>query len=321
MEKKKVVGLSFGRHMSNTEVIIKEALLVCEAAGFDIEFINVSKLKINPCMGCCQCVGQLASLSGSGACFQKDDFPVLQEAFLSSDAMIVGSPVFEFAPTGLFKTVCDRFGPSHDITFVGPAIEAGKKEGRDPATYPDERSMKPRVGALVAVGGARTKNWTALAIPNMFEFTFPMAIDVVDKLLYYGAMNVEHVLGVPEVMAKAKKLGENIVAALNAETEEERKKYRGDEQGTCPVCHEDLLQVLHDGNKVECPVCGIEGTVDVVDGNLKVMFSEAQIKRSRLNMDGKWEHSNEIRDGAMTQKKVEGLKDLKQPYLNVGKKA
>ena len=29
MEKKKVVGFSFGRKMSNTEVMIKEALLEC----------------------------------------------------------------------------------------------------------------------------------------------------------------------------------------------------------------------------------------------------------------------------------------------------
>ena len=320
MANKKVVGWSFGRNMSNTEVIIKEALLVCEAAGYDIEFINVSTLNIKPCLGCCRCVGQLASMTGSGACFQKDDFGILQESFLSADAMIIGSPVFEFAPTGLFKTVCDRFGPSHDITFIGPAIEAGKKEGRDPSTYPDERSMKPRVGAFVAVGGARTKNWTALAFPNMFELAFPMAVDIVDKLLYYGAMNVEHVLGVPEVLEKAKKLGANIVDALNAETEEDRRKWRGEEQGTCPVCHEDLLQVMHDGKTVECPVCGIEGTLDIVDGEIKVTFSDFQINRSRLNMDGKWEHSNEIRDGVMTQKKVENLAELKKPYKDVGKK-
>jgi len=321
MEKKKVVGLSFGRNMSNTDILVKEALLVCEKAGFDIEFINCSTLKIKPCLGCCRCVVQLASQTGSGACFQKDDdFPVLQEAFLSSDAMIIGSPVFEFAPTGLFKTVCDRFGPSHDITFTGPAIEAGKKEGRDPSTYPDERSLKPRVGAFIAVGGARTKNWTSLAFPNMFEFAFPMAIDIVDKLLYHGAMNVENVLGCPDVLKKAEKLGENIVAALKAETEDERRLYRGEEKGTCPVCHEDLLQIMHDGRTVECPVCGIEGTLDVVDGEIRVTFPEAQIRRSRLNMEGKWEHSNEIRDGAMTQKKVENLAELKKPYRNIGKK-
>ena len=78
---------------------------------------------------------------------------------------------------------------------------------------------------------------------------------------------------------------------------------------------------MHDGKTVECPVCGIEGTLEIVDGEIKVSFSEFQQNRSRLRMDGKWEHSNEIRDGAMTQKKVENLAELKKPYLNVGKKS
>ncbi len=72
------------------------------------------------------------------------------------------------------------------------------------------------------------------------------------------------------------------------------------------------------GNKVECPVCGIEGTLDLVDGEIQVTFSEAQQNRSRLRDAGKWEHSNEIRDGAMTQKKVENLKELKMKYVGVG---
>ena len=130
-------------------------------------------------------------------------------------------------------------------------------------------------------------------------------------------MEVEHVLGRPDVMERMTKLGQNIVDALNAETEEERTKYRGDVEGVCPVCHESILTV-HGGNKVECPVCGIEGTLNVVDGEIKVEFSEEQQNRSRLRDGGKWEHSNEIREGAMTQKKVENLKELKQKYIGIG---
>jgi hypothetical protein len=33
---------------------------------------------------------------------------------------------------------------------------------------------------------------------------------------------------------------------------------------------------------------------------------------------GKLEHRNEIADGAMTQKKVERLAELKKPYLHIG---
>lgn len=319
MEKKKVVGFSFGRKMSNTEVMIKEALLVCEQAGMEIQFVRCDDLNIHICTGCCACVGGLMSGRGRGTCIHKDDeFYVIEEALMSADAVIVGSPTYEFAPTGNFKVVCDRIGPSHDKTFRGPAIETGIAEGRDESTYPDARSIKPRVGALITVGGARTENWLSLSLPNMYEFTMPMGIDVIDKYKYFGAMNIEHVLGRPDVMDRMHKLGEHIVEALNAQTEEERTKYRGDDQGVCPVCHESILTVNPDRRKVECPICGIEGDLHVVDGKIEVEFSEAQQKRSRLYDEGKWEHSNEIRDGAMTQKKVEGLKEMKMKYVGVG---
>ena len=101
MEKKKVVGFSFGRKMSNTEVMIKEALLECERAGMEIEFIRCDELNIHICTGCCACVGGLMSGRGRGACVHKDDdFHIIEEALMSADAVIVGSPTYEFAPTG-----------------------------------------------------------------------------------------------------------------------------------------------------------------------------------------------------------------------------
>lgn len=319
MEKKKVVGFSFGRKMSNTEILIKEALLQCQDAGFDIEFIRCDELDIHICSGCCACVASLASLKGNGSCIHKDDdFHIIHEALMSADAVIVGSPIYVLSPTGNFKKVCDRIGPAHDITFVKPAIEAGIREGRPENTYPDVRSLKKRVAALITVGGARTENWLSFGMPTMYEFTMSMGIDVVDKLQYHAAMNYNSVLGRDDVMARAKKLGENIVDALNAETEEDRVRYRGDDEGACPVCHDRLLRITGDGTKVECPICGIEGHLEFEDGQIRPVFSAAQIARSRLYPAGKQEHSDEIRDGIMTQKKVDNLSELKKRYIGVG---
>lgn len=319
MEKKKVLGISFGRKLSNTEILVKEALLVCQDAGFDIQFIRADDLNIKNCTGCTSCVAGLVSMRGKGDCIHKDDdFPIIHEALLACDAVIVGSPTYVLSPTGNFKTVCDRLGPSHDITFIMPVIEAGKREGKDPSTYPDERFLKKRVAGLITVGGARTENWLALAMPSMYEFTFSMGMDVIDKLQYFAAMNYNSVLGRSDVMEKANRMGRNIVEALNAETEEERVRYRGDKQGVCPVCHESMLTISGLGNKVECPICGIEGSLSVVDGEIQVVFPDEQIARSRLYEAGKWEHSNEIREGAMAQKKVENLAELRKKYIGVG---
>ena len=67
MEKKKVLGLSFGRKMSNTDVMIKTALMECEKAGCEVKFIRVDDLDIKPCTGCISCVVGMIAGFGKGA--------------------------------------------------------------------------------------------------------------------------------------------------------------------------------------------------------------------------------------------------------------
>ena len=318
MEKKKVLGISFGRKMGNTEVMIKQALLECEEAGFDIKFIRADDLNIHICTGCMSCVVGMISGRGKGGCVLKDDFHIIDEAIMESDAVIVGSPVYEMTPTGNFKVVCDRIGPSHDVSFRKTTYDAGIEAGKDKSLLPDERSFKKRVGALVAVGGAMTENWVTFAIPTMFAFPMSLGIDVIDTYKYYKAMSYEHVLGNETAMNRMSTLGQNIIAALNAETEEERVKWRGDHTGVCPVCHNDMLTVSHKGMEVECPTCGIIGELKVDNGEIKVHFSEEEQARSRMKYAGKLEHSTEIRTCAVGPGQIPDLKDRKQKYLHIG---
>jgi hypothetical protein len=79
-----------------------------------------------------------------------------------------------------------------------------------------------------------------------------------------------------------------------------------------------MFKVHQGSDRVECAICGIDGKVGLVDGKIMYNFSQAEQDRSRMKYAGKLEHRNEIADGAMTQKKVEGLAELKKPYLNIG---
>ncbi len=315
MEKKRVLGLSFGRRTSNTEVMVKTALMECEEAGHEVKFIHVDGLDIKACTGCISCVVGMVSGRGKGGCPIKDDFEILDEEIMKCDALIVGSPTYVLSPTGRFKTVCDRIGPSHDITFRKATYDEGIKAGKDPDKLPDVRSFKKRVGALISVGGAMTKNWLSFMLPTMYEMTMSMGIDVVDMHEYYGAMAYEHVLGNEVQMERMKRLGKNIAQALLAETDEERVKWRGEEEGVCPVCHCHMLTVSANREKVECPVCGIEGEIDVLDGRIQVAFSEKEQKRSRLFWEGKLEHSTEIKTQAVGPGQIPNLKELKQAYI------
>lgn len=318
MEKKKMLGISFGRKMSNTEVMIKEALLQCQAAGCDIQFIRADDLDIHICTGCISCVVGMTTGRGKGGCVLKDDFHIIDEALMECDALIVGSPVYEMEPTGNFKVVCDRIGPSHDITFREATYKEGLAAGKPESELPDKRSFKKRVGALITVGGAMTENWLSLALPSMYAFTMSMGIDIIDAYKYFGAMAYEHVLGNEKVMHRMEALGKHIVEGLFAETEEERTKWRGDKEGTCPVCHNDLIEISHSGTRVECPVCGIAGDLQIEDGEIHVHFPPEEIKRSRLYYAGKLEHSTEIKTRAVGPGQIPDLKERKQKYLHVG---
>lgn len=311
---KKVLGVSFGRKMGNTDVMIKEALLECQKAGCEIQFIHVDDLDIKPCTGCVSCVAGMTTGKGKGGCPIKDDFHILDEALMECDAVIVGSPTYVLSPTGRFKTVCDRIGPSHDITFRKATYDQGKEAGKEKEQLPDERSFKKRVGALVSIGGAMTKNWLAFMLPTMYEFTMSMGIDVVDMHEYHGAMAYEHVVGNDREMERMRTVGQNIVAALQAETEEERTKWRGEEEGICPVCHCDMVTVSKENRNVECPVCGIKGILDIQQDEIKVTFSQEEQNRSRLRWNGKLEHSTEIKTQAVGPGQIPDLKERLKKY-------
>lgn len=314
--KKKVLGISFGRKMGNTDVMIKTALMECEKAGNDVQFIRADDLDIKACTGCISCVVGMTTGRGKGGCPIKDEMRIIDEALMECDAVIVGSPTYVLSPTGRFKTVCDRIGPSHDITFRKAAYEEGKAAGKEESQLPDARSFKPRVGALLSVGGAMTENWLSFMLPTMYEFTMSMGIDVIDMHEYWGAMAYEHVLGNETEMSRAKQIGQNIGKALEAETYEERVRWRGAEEGACPVCHCNMLTVSKDRTFVECPVCGIKGTLTLEGGRIGTHFSPEEQKRSRLRWDGKLEHSTEIKTKAVGPGQIPNLKELKEPYSN-----
>ena len=312
MDKKKVLGISFGRKMGNCDIMTKHALMECEKQECEVAFIRADDLNISNCTGCIACVIGMVSGRGRGYCVRHDDFDLLDEAIMQSDAVILACPTYETSVTGRFKTICDRIGPSHDITFRKGMWESFPD--RDEATLPDKRSFKKRQAALISVGGAMTENWIALTMPMMFEFTFPLAIDVVDTVEYYGAMAHESVLGNPEMMERMTKVGEHIVDSLKAETEEERTKWRGDEEGMCPICHTRLIQISHDKKTADCLVCGSHGTLSIVDGLIQMDYTEEELERSRLRWGGKLEHSNEIKTQAQPSGSIKNLKELKAPY-------
>ena len=310
----KVLGISFGRKMMNCDVMVKHVLMECEKAGHQIQFIRADDLDIHNCTGCIACTVGMIVGKGRGECVHKDEFSILDEALMEADAVIYGCPTYEMTPTGRFKTICDRLGPSHDITFRKDAIEEGLAAGKSPENLPDARSLKPRIAAFFSVGGAVTKNWLAFMIPTMYCFSMPLGLDVIDNFEYHGAMKHNHVVGNAEIMNRTTRMAKNIVDALAASDPAERVKWRGEHEGVCPVCHCDMLTVSPDRTFVECPVCGIRGEFSLKDKKLVVEFSKEEQARSRLTFAGKLEHSTEIKTQAAPPGQIPDLAERLKPY-------
>jgi multimeric flavodoxin WrbA len=108
----KVLGLTCGRKMSNTEILVKEALMGAEEMGAEVELVRLMDLNIKPCTGCNSCVVDLFEKAGSGECIIKnDDFKFIDDKIHDCDGLVLGSPIYEKAPQGLLKVLNDRMGP------------------------------------------------------------------------------------------------------------------------------------------------------------------------------------------------------------------
>lgn len=113
IEKKKVLGISCGRPFGNSELLLREALMGAEEAGAEVELLRLNDFDIKTCKGCTACFANLGQGKGN-QCVQKDDFPLLLDRVLWSDAVIFSVPVYLIRPVASFLVLTDRIGPWHD---------------------------------------------------------------------------------------------------------------------------------------------------------------------------------------------------------------
>jgi multimeric flavodoxin WrbA len=287
----KVLGISCGRRMSNTEIMVKEALMGAEEAGAEVQFLRLQDLHIKPCTGCNSCVIDLMERGGGGRCTLKgDDFPFIDDLIMECDGLILGSPIYEKSPSGQLKTLEDRMGPSHDQGFRIIAQKIREENGITEGTGPDPRAFKQRAAALIAVGGSE---WDTLALPIMSMFALTLQIEVIDRILLNWVGLPRVVSLYDDMLARAHRAGKHVVETL--EKGVEHAEYLG-EPGMCPLCHSKLIEVRNgrDPYPCICGVCGVRGTLTVEDGQVKFNVADEDVPHSHLLLSGKFEHAREL---------------------------
>ena len=309
----KILGISAGRNMGNTEILVKEALMGAEEMGASVEFIRLHDFDLKPCTGCNACVVNMFEQGGAGKCVLADDFALIDEKILDCDGLILGSPIYEKSPSGLLKILGDRMGPSHDVAFRMMAKKIRAAKGITSGTGPDERSFKKRSAALIAVGGSE---WDTLALPMLHLIALTQQIDVVDKQLVNWVGLPGAVLFDEGAMERAHRSGRQVVKTLlqpDAEPE-----YIG-EAGLCPICHSKLIEVRNDNDAYPavCATCGVRGTLGVTDGKVTFTITDEARAKSHLLISGKMEHFKELNDVSLKPNpRMAELPQLKEKYVH-----
>jgi len=279
----KVMGVTAGRKDSNSEILLKEALLYCEEAGAEVTMINLKDFNILDCTGCTSCTMGMSQGKNVGCVLDdKDDKKKIMDVLLEQDGVIFSVPTYDLMACAMFAKFAQR-SLSYETSFLEHihAIE-----------------HKDRVSALIAVGGS-TRSWQSMALESMQAAMFTTDFKVIDMYLATRVPAPAQCLLDDEMIARARKAGENIMKSLATPVQE--RKWLGDEDmGWCPNCHSNALilgEEQWDGLlfPVECQVCGAGGTLEKSENNKwKFVIQEDGLCRDRTTVEGRGEHLIEI---------------------------
>jgi len=279
----KVLGVSAGRANSNSDILLKEALLACQAEGADVTMINLRDYDIIDCTGCTSCTIGMSQGKNAGCVLdKKDDKKKIMEVLLEADGVIFAAPTYDLEACSVFAKFAQR-SLSYETSFL-ETIGAIKH--------------KDRVSALIAVGGS-TRSWQSMALESMQAAMFTTDFKVVDMYLATRVPAPAQCLLHDEMMERVGLMGKNIMSAIHTPAEE--RKWLGDENmGWCPNCHSNALilgEVQWDGlyYPVECQVCGAGGNLEKAEnGQWKFVIQENGLIRDRTTVEGRAKHLEEI---------------------------
>ncbi|WP_295153765.1 flavodoxin family protein [uncultured Ruminococcus sp.] len=281
----KVMGVTAGRKDSNCEILLKEALLVCQEQGAEVTMINLKDYELLDCTGCTSCTMGMSMGKHTGCALDnKDDKKKIMDVLLEQDAVIFAAPTYALMPSSLFLKFMHR-NLAYETAFL---TKIGAITPRD------------RVGALIAVGGS-TRSWQSMALECMHATTFSNSFKIVDMYMATMVPAPAQVLLHEEKLARAREIGANIMKSLNTPAAE--REWLGEpDAGWCPNCHSNCLCLGEPQWRglqypIECAVCGAGGDlVKTEDGKWKFVIAANGLERDRTSEEGRGVHCDEIAD-------------------------
>ena len=111
------------RKNGNTAQLLQKALEGAASAGAEVKLIQLADLNFSGCRSCFACK-KLAN--PSPGCILKDDLAELLKELLQADGIIMGSPIYFGAETGLYRNFLERlFFPM--LRYTNPPSSRAEK--------------------------------------------------------------------------------------------------------------------------------------------------------------------------------------------------
>jgi len=198
-----LLGLSGGRHMGNSEVLLRAALMGAKEVGdIEVELIRLWDLKVEKPLG-----------ENARGKKQVDHASFLNKKMKAADGIILSCPSYALTPPGYTINIRDR------VSIRG-------------------LPTKFRPAGMIAIGGS---DWTSLMLPLMYTILPHGECKIVDQMLINFVAPQAAVVMHDKTVARAKKLGRNVAEAMKKPIEE--AKYVSEEPWFCPMCHQNLLLI------------------------------------------------------------------------------
>ncbi|MCP4580289.1 MAG: flavodoxin family protein [candidate division Zixibacteria bacterium] len=177
---------------SSTDILIKEALRGAQGGKFKTQFYRLNEMIIIPCQAC-------GKSPEPEYCFFQDDALKLFERMASSEAIVLGSPIYFDSVSAQAKAFIDRSNCLRPADFSNMNKQAFK-----------EPLLKGKKGGIILVAGDYGKFDAALRVTRAFFIW--AGIDIKFELMYTtGSLNYGEVAGNEAKLKEAFNCGRHLI--------------------------------------------------------------------------------------------------------------
>ena len=191
-----LVFLGSPRKGGNSEVLTEALLEGVRQAGGSPEIIRLCDLEISPCLSCGGC-------DKTGKCVVKDDMIPLLKKIITTDKIILASPIYFYGITAQAKAFVDRT----------QALWNRKRLMQKRGEWLDNPDRKGFFISVAATKGSRIFEGAVLTMKYAYD---AMGMEYGGDFLATGPDKRGDMAKYEQILAEAREAGKNFLLGLNA---------------------------------------------------------------------------------------------------------